>query len=173
MSKGVRRWLVGLGCLILMGVVAALILPMLAQPRCHRIPCSNNLKQIGIALKMYAGDHSEMHPDRLVDLGRYVSYQSKLFVCPPYSRHSGSGTKPGTFETVDDWTDYVYVSGFAETNAPSEILMYCNPENHDGKGAYILFLDGHVEWFNSEGNTSGETSFEEMVRTIENRGRNE
>ena len=166
MGKGVRRCLFWLGGLVLLVVVVLLFLPALAPHRSHVIPCQNNLKQIGLGLKMYAGDHSEMYPERLVDLGRYLTYQSRFFICPPAYRHHGSGTKPGTFETVDDWTDYVYISGFAETNAPSKILMYCNPKNHEGKGAYILFLDGHVEWYNSEENTSGETSFENAIGTI-------
>ena len=163
MGKGVRRWLIGLGCLVLLGIVAAFILPMLAQPRCHRIPCPNNLKQIGLGLKMYAGNHKGRYPDKLVELSRYVGHQSSLLFCPI------SGSKPGPIETVDEWTDYVYVSGLSETNAPDTVLMYCPAKNHRGAGGNVLFADGHVEWFNSKHSkdfVEDESSFEDMIGSI-------
>lgn len=126
----------------------------------YRIICANNLKQIGMAMKMYADEHDETFPGRFAVIGRYVSEYPRLFICPT------SGNAAGTFETVDEWTDYVYISGLSETNSPSEILMYCPIENHGGEGGNILFLDGHVEWLNSEENTSGETSFENAIGTI-------
>jgi len=162
MSKDVRRWLFWLGLLFLLGCVVAIVLPAVvcSRERSRRTPCANNLKQLGLGMKMFAGDHDEMFPSKLVDIRRYMADQAKIFICPR------SGNKPGTIETVDGWTDYVYISGLSETNSPSEILMYCPIENHGGEGGNILFLDGHVEWFNAEENTSGETSFENAIGTI-------
>lgn len=162
MAKGLRGVLSGLAGLLVLGVVLSLLLPAIlsARERSVRISCANNLKCVGFGIKMYAGDHENAYPDRLSKISRYLAHQSVLFCCP------SSGNESGTFETVDEWTDYAYISGLNETNAPSEILMYCHPKNHEGKGANILFLDGHVEWFRSEGKTGGgEPSFEDMMRT--------
>ena len=46
-------------------VLFALVLPALLQPkvrRCCRISCSSNLKQIGLAFRMFANDHGERFP---------------------------------------------------------------------------------------------------------------
>jgi len=163
MSKGIRRVLFGLaGLLVLAAAVLYFLLPAIAcsRERLPRIKCANNLKQLGLGMKIYATDHDESFPSKLVDIRNYMADQASLFVCP------ASGNKSGPIETVDEWTDYVYIVGLSETNAPSEIVMYCPSENHGGDGANIFFADGHVEWFNAKGNASGEPSFEDVIGTI-------
>ena len=112
---------------------------------------------------MYAGEHGEIYPERLTDIGKYLGFQPALFRC------FGSGNEPGKFDTVDEWTDYVYVPGLPESVHPSTVLMYCPAKNHKDDGGNVLFADGHVEWFNAKGNASGEPSFEDVIGTIEGR----
>ncbi|NBV24584.1 MAG: type II secretion system protein [Proteobacteria bacterium] len=48
-----------------LGVVAMVLLPFLARPRHHgsaRIKCANNLKQIGLAYKVFANDNDDKFP---------------------------------------------------------------------------------------------------------------
>ena len=133
-----------------------------AIERARSISCSGNLKCIGLGLKMYAGDHGEIYPEKLADIGKYLGFQPSLLRC------FGSGNEPGTFETVDEWTDYVYISGLPESVHPSTVLMYCPAKNHKGKGGNVLFADGHVEWFNSKiAERDGmESSLDEVIGTI-------
>jgi hypothetical protein len=54
----------------------------------RRIACANNLKQIGLGIKMYAGDHGERFPDSIKDVSRYVDIPSgdpakKEYECDP------------------------------------------------------------------------------------------
>ena len=132
------------------------------------VACAGNLKNIGLGLRMYAGDHDEIYPGKLVDAGRYLAYQPAVFICP------SSGTSTGSFGTVDEWTDYVYVKGLAESAPPNTVLMYCSAENHGGEGGNVLFTDGHVEWFDSkrtEGDGETIRSLSDVIGTANKGGR--
>ena len=132
-----------------------------SRERAWRISCAGNLKNVGLGLKMWAGDHGEIYPERLADIGKYLGFQPALFRC------FGSGNKPESFETADKWTDYIYVSGLPESVHPSTVLMYCPAQNHKGDGGNVLFADGHVSWFNTQKHCGeGQTSFEDVIGTI-------
>ena len=52
----------------IIGILAAILLPALARAReaARRASCANNLKQMGIVLKMYAGEsRGEKFPPRV------------------------------------------------------------------------------------------------------------
>ena len=131
-----------------------------SMQRARRVACASNLKQIGLGLKMYARDNGNAYPEILSKTSRHLNHTTSLFCCP------SSDTEPGTFETVDNWTDYVYVPGLPESVPPDTVIMYCPAKNHKGEGGNVLFGDGHVEWFNAKGNASGEPSFDDVVGTI-------
>jgi prepilin-type processing-associated H-X9-DG protein len=158
MSKGVRRCLFWLGGLV---VVIILVLPNIHRTGGHgsRIACANNLKQVGIGIKLYADEHDDVYPQKFSEIIQYVSRHAAIFVC------AESGNKPESIETVDEWTDYVYILGFSTTSAPNAILAYCDPKNHNGEGGNILFVDGNIEWFNSK-KSDDRSSFGDMIRTI-------
>lgn len=64
-SLGFSCWdFLALGAMFVIG--AGLILPWLAKPKCYgrapRIQCVSNLKQIGIAFRMWSNDHEEQFP---------------------------------------------------------------------------------------------------------------
>jgi len=56
-----------LACVVTAGLFVGVFLPYLARPRSHccrspRITCVSNLKQIGLAFRMWSNDHGEMFP---------------------------------------------------------------------------------------------------------------
>ena len=50
-----------IGCLVIAGLI---VLPQLARTRCRscRISCTNNLKQVGLAFRIWAGDNNDKYP---------------------------------------------------------------------------------------------------------------
>src|SRR5262249_31180217 len=61
----------------IIGILAALLLPVLAaaKERSYRTQCVNNLKQLGIAIELYAGDHANQLPGPAW-LGLYEEYDN-------------------------------------------------------------------------------------------------
>lgn len=63
----------------IIGILAALLLPALARAReaARRAFCANNLKQLGLSLKMYAGEHGGSYPgmSNLAIYPHYLTYQ--------------------------------------------------------------------------------------------------
>ena len=98
----------------------------------------NNLKQMGLAAAMYTVDHTNSPPD-LQSLTGYLN-APRIFVCP------STGHSTGTLARVQQWTDYVMVTGASVTTRPDSVMMYCPRQNHKGNGGNILCADGHVEW---------------------------
>ena len=133
-----------LGCFFLL---AGGILPVAtgARERARRVSCMSNLKQIGLGFRMYSADHGESFPTNFSQLAPYVGSNGVvLFRCP--SDPWRSGPVPELVTHMDGWPDYTLVQGLMESNNPSTLLVYCIPEHHQGAGANVLFVDGHVEW---------------------------
>ncbi len=90
--------LVVLGCLALLAGLALPALGGRTLPRSQRVVCVNNLRQIGLAMQMWAGDNGDAYVDHVPvsrggTLGRALTYehfralsnefqQVQLLVCP-------------------------------------------------------------------------------------------
>jgi len=125
--------------------------------------CNNNLKQIILFTKMYANDHYESYPavfEWLNDTNYCNHSKASVFVCP------GTHHQAGGLTNIHEWTDYAYVSGLSES-APSKcVVVFCLPSNHQGLGANVGYVDGHIEWFPCKADpTCKEPTFHDLTNT--------
>ncbi len=113
-------------------ILAAMLLPALsvAREKAREISCCSNLKQITLAVHMWANDNDDKMPnanevhDKLFE---YVGLESS-FHCP------GGG-------------DYIYFLNGAKMDSidsPSRTIIAICP-NHHKDGRIVAFADGHVQ----------------------------
>ena len=159
-NKGCVLW-IALAVLGIM-ILAGMMLPALCQARepARRINCAGNLKQIGLAIIIYAGDDVKegMLPSgdsfRLLNEQKYL-VDGKVYVCP-------STMHPNTLAAH---SNYIYCgAGLSDTDPKPDrtVIAYDREGNHD-RWRNFLFLDGHVKGAKPKRNET----VEEQCRRLE------
>lgn len=177
-SKKPKRTLTELVVVIaVLAMLAGLLLPALnsAREKGQRTTCLSNLKQIGLSLRLYSGDHDERFPTAgsppnpvesfglLINTGKVqqpskVEPHSWMWVC-----QSDRGTTIGSKTSA--WTSanlsYAY-GGFGLTeNVQPDTPLACdrtsgdvtsatpyvnNKWTHKSDGGNVLYADGHADF---------------------------
>ena len=120
------------------GMALPAVAPDLVKPRAEaqKAVCKSNLKQIGLALLIYANDY-EYLPQSLDQLTPDYITKEGILHCPSDKQKEG--------------ISYIYRNEargkkIDEIDAPGRYaVVYDKPGNHTG-GRNVVFADGHVEW---------------------------
>ncbi len=162
----------------IIAILASMLLPALQQARAkaRTIKCAGNMKQLGLALFMYADDNKEkyhMHrgnPTAYTDwywqdlLLQYVGNSEEIFQCPSNTR----GLTRANSATVGthygwNWRELgsdSWSRSMGQITQPSATIAYgdsnswviswfeknYHPEDIHSGGPNLTFCDGHVEW---------------------------
>jgi prepilin-type N-terminal cleavage/methylation domain-containing protein/prepilin-type processing-associated H-X9-DG protein len=119
----------------IIAILAALLLPTLgrAKEAGNRTQCLNDLKQLGLSLKLFGGDNEDFYPPR-TNAWRWPTllqdgYKNvRLLVCPTDARKGIPATEtssptPGDRASrsyfVNGWNDY-----FADILSPADFTLY-------------------------------------------------
>jgi prepilin-type processing-associated H-X9-DG protein len=138
-------------------LMVGITMPALVRTKhlAQRMACGTNMRNLGIAIRMYADDHDNKFPtgskwcDLLVE---HAGVDRMIYKCPGategpsnYAMNEnvvgmGPVAKPDLvllFETHPGWN---------QTGGP-EILT---TENHRGEGCNVVFVDSHVEFVTTQ-----------------------
>ncbi len=151
-KSGMRlpRWIVP-GVVVIGGVflLGSMLLPNLCKSSetANRVKCASNMKQIGIALKMFADEHQGRYPDQLSELIATEDLTPSVFICPSGTAEASTATSQAQLaaDLLDPkHSSYIYIkqnAGMADLAVVIEFL-----KNHDQDGMTVLFGDGHAEF---------------------------
>ncbi|NQT84107.1 DUF1559 domain-containing protein, partial [bacterium] len=115
-----------------------------ARDKAKRVQCQNNLKQLVLAMIMWAQDNNDEFPEKLSIL--YPGYVDSLAVFTCASQGGPIINK----EEIDSQTTYTLRKPPTDTPPSQEVVLYERPSQHGGEGGHAAFADAHVEWLSAE-----------------------
>jgi len=110
------------------GLTAAEVQTMTdARDRARAIACINNLKQLGLAARIWAVDHGDVLPPNLISMSNEIS-STKVLICP-----GDQGRQAAT-----DW------AAFSPANCSYEYLAASGSDTEAARVAFRCPIHGHV-----------------------------
>lgn len=147
-SKNLNVWEVLLFVFLFFVFVGMFMPPVnCSREKARRISCTSNLKQIGLAIRMYSQENKECFPPydgaRGLEMLRSGGYLEnvRMYTCP-----STTDTIPDNNEITDDNCSYGYRGGLNESTSIDTAVVWDKPHNHKKYGN-VLFCDGHASGF--------------------------
>jgi len=131
------------GVISVIAVVAACIFAWgnTAYQRGRQASCQSNLKQIGLALQLYAGDYGGRLPpstDGLLVLDTYMKNR-QILICPADAHPRSVGQRGASYGT-----SYFTVVGVATDDPPATVIAGDTAPRHRGRWNAV-HLDGRVD----------------------------
>lgn len=124
-----------------------------ARADARRTMCVHNLKQVAIALKMFADDHEGGYPDKISGLCPEYITNLEVLICPElrakFNKETGRGhpfSPDPDAEEIDLLASYALVPGLRADDSKDLVIAYEKQDNHGGMGRSLLYLDGHGAW---------------------------
>jgi len=116
-------------------ILVALLLPALAKTKgaARKTGCINNVRQINLAMRMYADDHADALHAATNKEAIYFTYKESI---QPYLSRNGSPT-----------TDPVFVCPADDFNCDDPVLKSILWENVSGRGFYRQEFTRHASYF--------------------------
>lgn len=100
--------------------------------RSPRVICLFNLKQIGMAINMYADEHEGKIPKQFNDLRPYAASLNKVLICP-----SAKNTNVSSYQILLGGKTW---NSFETSNA----VVVAEQSGDHPEGHHVLYGDGHV-----------------------------
>ncbi|MEO6336986.1 MAG: type II secretion system protein [Verrucomicrobiota bacterium] len=128
--RGMKRAIEIMAVLAVIAILAAMLLPALskAKSKAQRISAVNNLKQVGLAARIWSGDKGDRMPASFEDMKAELG-TDKVTIDP------NTGQR------------FVWVGAGKDASDPGAILAY-SPSDQNGRA--VLLADGSVQQVNSE-----------------------
>jgi prepilin-type N-terminal cleavage/methylation domain-containing protein/prepilin-type processing-associated H-X9-DG protein len=135
----------------IIAILSAFLLPVLnvAREQARRISCASNLKQIGLAMKMYSLEYGTYFPTRGGRAGfeilRSTGYLDHVKLISCLSTHEMEAIDPYADVTTQE-VSFLYAGGLKDAANTDSGLSRDKDTNHK-KFGNILFLGGHVSGY--------------------------
>ena len=139
-------------CLLLVAAwIGRMFVPSINRSRStgNRIESASHLRQIGLAMLMYANAHNHAFPDSLATILAIGDLVPETFVAP--LGNDTPARSPTTQAVLADFAkpghcSYLYFgAGLSDFGDPHTVVAYEAPRPTE-PGMYVLFLDDHVEF---------------------------
>ncbi len=135
---------IGIFMTLLVSVLAALILPAIAAAKKSQSPfmsspsqCVNNMKQIGLAARIWSNDHNDTYPPDFLTMSNEL-YSPKILVCPNDSTKT-SAPNWVQFRPSQNVTYEFLTPGAKEADIMTQAAFRCPIHNN------ITLGDGSVQ----------------------------